>query len=254
MPQFYLAGDWGKSSQTTLICDISSDLAHHLRVRRINPSDLFTVFDGKGSTAKARLLGLSHPARQIEITDIQYDLHREPDYRIELIQGLAGGDKMDWIIEKAVETGAARVLPVESERSVLRLLGDPKRSEKRLAHWQAIAQSACEQCDRSVIPSIDSIQSYSNAIENAKTEIKVLLSPEAKESFEQFLNRLTPGDISLVIGPEGGLSPSEEGLARQAGFEILSLGPRVLRTETAGIVAITAVHSIWKLKRASEKN
>jgi len=161
---------------------------------------------------------------------------------------------MDWIVEKAVETGAARVLPVECERSVIRLLGDPKRSEKRLAHWQAIAQSACEQCDRSVIPSIDSIQSYGDAIKNAKTEIKVLLSPEAKDSFEQFLNRQTPGDISLVIGPEGGLSPSEEGLAQQAGFEILSLGPRVLRTETAGIVAITAVHSIWKLKRAGEKN
>lgn len=248
MPQFYLAGDWSKSSQTTLICDISSDLAHHLRVRRINSSEFFTVFDGRGSTAKARLLGLSHPARQIEITDIQHDLHRESLYRIELIQGLAGGDKMDWIVEKAVETGVAHVLPAECERAVLRLLGDPKRSERRIAHWQAIAQSACEQCDRSVIPSISPIQSYGNAIENAKTKIKVLLSPEAKDSFEPFLNQQTPGDISLVIGPEGGLSPSEERLAQQAGFEILSLGPRVLRTETAGIVAITAVHSIWKLK------
>lgn len=254
MPQFYLAGDWGKSNQTTLICDVHSDLAHHLRVRRINTSEFFTVFDGKGSTAKARLVHLSNPVQQIEITDIQCDLHREPNYSIELIQGLAGGDKMDWIVEKAVETGVARILPTECERSVVRLLGDPKRSEKRLTHWQSIAQSACEQCDRSVIPNIESIQSFGNAIKNIKADIKVLFSPEAKHSFEQFLSQQTPSDICLVIGPEGGLSSNEEGLAQRAGFEILSLGPRVLRTETAGIVAITAVHSIWNLKRASEKN
>lgn len=254
MPQFYLDGDWGKSNQTRLICEVNSDLAHHLRVRRINHTELFTIFDGKGSIGKARLLDHSNLVRQIEITDIQHDLHREPLYSIELIQGLAGGDKMDWIVEKAVETGAASILPTECERSVVRLLGDPKRSEKRLAHWQSIAQSACEQCDRTVIPNIEPIQSYGNAIKKTKADMKVLFSPEAKHSFEQFLNQQTPGAICLVVGPEGGFSSSEEALAQEAGFEILSLGPRVLRTETAGIVAITAVHSIWNLKRVSEKN
>ena len=250
MPQFYLAGDWAQSNQVNLMYEINADLAHHLRVRRISDSESFTVFDGKGNTAKARLVSLSKQTGQIEIANIKTDLHRESPYRIELIQGLAGGDKMDWIIEKAVETGAAQITPVACERSVLKLQGDSKRLEKRLAHWCAIAEAACEQCDRTVIPQIAAVQSYDHAIHSTNSKIKILLSPDANESFEGFLNRQTPSTICLAIGPEGGYSPSEESLAKAAGFEILSLGPRVLRTETAGIVAITAVHTIWNLKRA----
>jgi len=250
MPQFYLAGDWAQSDQAPLICDINTYLSHHLRVRRINDSDSFSIFDGKGHTAKARLLSLSKQSGKIAITHIETDLHRESPYRIELIQGLAGGDKMDWIIEKAVETGVAQIIPVECERSVLRLHGDHKRSEKRLAHWCAIAEAACEQCDRTIIPQIGGVQDYKNAIGATYAKIKVLLSPNTNDSFERFLHQQTPEDICIAIGPEGGHSPNEEALAQQAGFQILSLGPRTLRTETAGIVAITAVHTVWNLKRA----
>ena len=250
MPQFYLAGDWAQSDQAPLICDINTDLAHHLRVRRINDSDSFSIFDGKGHTAKARLLSLSKQSGKIEITHIETDLHRESPYRIELIQGLAGGDKMDWIIEKAVETGVAQIIPVECERSVLRLHSDHKRSEKRLAHWCAIAEAACEQCERTIIPQIGAVQDYKNAIGATNAKIKVLLSPNTNDSFERFLHQQTPEDICIAIGPEGGHSPNEEALAQQSGFQILSLGPRTLRTETAGIVAITAVHTVWNLKRA----
>lgn len=250
MPQFYLAGDWAQSDQAPLICDINTDLAHHLRVRRINDSDSFSIFDGKGHTAKARLLSLSKQSGKIAITHIETDLHRESPYRIELIQGLAGGDKMDWIIEKAVETGVAKIIPVECERSVLRLHSDHKRSEKRLAHWCAIAEAACEQCERTIIPQIGAVQDYKNAIGATNAKIKVLLSPNTNDSFERFLHQQTPEDICIAIGPEGGHSPNEEALAQQAGFQILSLGPRTLRTETAGIVAITAVHTVWNLKRA----
>ena len=250
MPQFYLAGDWAQSDQAPLICDINTYLAHHLRVRRINDSDSFSIFDGKGHTAKARLLSLSKQSGKIEITHIETDLHRESPYRIELIQGLAGGDKMDWIIEKAVETGVAKIIPVECERSVLRLHSDHKRSEKRLAHWCAIAEAACEQCDRTIIPQIGAVQDYKNAIGATNAKIKVLLSPNTNDSFERFLHQQAPEDICIAIGPEGGHSPNEEALAQQAGFQILSLGPRTLRTETAGIVAITAVHTVWNLRRA----
>jgi 16S rRNA (uracil1498-N3)-methyltransferase len=249
MPQFYLAGDWAQSDQVPLICDINTDLAHHLRVRRINDSESFAIFDGKGRTAKARLLSLSKQTGKIEITHIKTDLHRESSYRIELIQGLAGGDKMDWIIEKAVETGVTQIIPVECERSVLRLQSDHKRSEKRLAHWCAIAEAACEQCDRTIIPQIWGVQDYKNAIGATYAKIKVLLSPNTNDSFERFLHQQTAEDICIAIGPEGGHSPNEEALAQQAGFQILSLGPRTLRTETAGIVAITAVHTVWNLKR-----
>ncbi len=157
---------------------------------------------------------------------------------------------MDWIIEKAVETGVAKIIPVECERSVLRLHSDHKRSEKRLVHWYAIAEAACEQCDRTIIPQIGGVQDYKNAIGATNAKIKVLLSPNTNDSFERFLHQQTPVDICIAIGPEGGHSPNEEALAQQAGFQILSLGPRTLRTETAGIVAITAVHTVWNLKRA----
>jgi len=157
---------------------------------------------------------------------------------------------MDWIIEKAVETGVTQIIPVECERSVLRLHSDHKRSVKRLAHWCAIAEAACEQCDRTIIPQIGGVQDYKNAIGATNAKIKVLLSPNTNDSFERFLHQQTPEDICIAIGPEGGHSPNEEALAQQAGFQILSLGPRTLRTETAGIVAVTAVHTVWNLKRA----
>ncbi len=248
MPQFYLAGDWAQADLPKLILPIDKDLAHHLRVRRIGPEDIFTVFDGKGHIAAGRLVDTNQSAPQIEIEQIQEDRQRELLYPIELIQGLASGDKMDWIIEKAVETGATSISPIECERSVVKLKNDPKRLEKRLLHWQAIAQAACEQCDRSVIPKVTSIQHPRDAFTQSKAGLKILLSTTSTDSLQQFINRHPPQSIVLAIGPEGGFCPEEEEYAKQAGFTALSLGPRILRTETAGIVTISAVQSIWSLK------
>ncbi|NCX51434.1 MAG: 16S rRNA (uracil(1498)-N(3))-methyltransferase [Burkholderiaceae bacterium] len=226
MPQFYLAGDWAQSKLPKLQVPIDGDLAH----------------------AVGRLSKINDAYPQIEIELIQEDRHRELPYYLELIQGLAGGDKMDWIIEKAVETGAASITPIECERSVVKLINDPKRQEKRLAHWQAIAQAACEQSDRSVIPKVTPIQYPRDAFKQSKAGLKILLSPTATDSLHQFLNRHSPQSIAIAIGPEGGFSLEEEASAKEAGFMALSLGPRILRTETAGIVAISAVESIWNLK------
>ncbi len=250
MPQFYLAGDWAQSKLPKLQVPIDRDLAHHLRVRRIGPDDVFTVFDGQGYAAVGRLSKINDAYPQIEIELIQEDRHRELPYYLELIQGLAGGDKMDWIIEKAVETGAASITPIECERSVVKLINDPKRQEKRLAHWQAIAQAACEQSDRSVIPKVTPIQYPRDTFKQSKAGLKILLSPTATDSLHQFLNRHSPQSIAIAIGPEGGFSLEEEVSAKEAGFMALSLGPRILRTETAGIVAISAVESIWNLKES----
>ena len=250
MPQFYLAGDWAQSKLPKLQVPIDRDLAHHLRVRRIGPDDVFTVFDGQGYAAVGRLSKINDAYPQIEIELIQEDRHRELPYYLELIQGLAGGDKMDWIIEKAVETGAASITPIECERSVVKLINDPKRQEKRLAHWQAIAQAACEQSDRSVIPKVTPIQYPRDTFKQSKAGLKILLSPTATDSLHQFLNRHSPQSIAIAIGPEGGFSLEEEVSAKEAGFMALSLGPRILRTETAGIVTISAVESIWNLKES----
>ena len=155
---------------------------------------------------------------------------------------------MDWVVEKAIETGAQVIVPLQCERSVIKLTrsSDFERAQKRLLHWQGIVQAACEQCDRTVLATVEPIQSFESYLQKPeKTKLKLLLSPDADKSLYLALIDTPPQDIILMIGPEGGHSPEEEAQAHAAGYQIVSLGDRVLRTETAGIVAITAVHSIW---------
>ena len=244
MPQFYLPGPWESQKPTTL----TAEVAHHLRVRRIEPGESFPVFDGKGQVAQAELLLLSGKTGQVQLNNIHTDTHRETTYAITLVQGLAGGDKMDWIIEKAVETGAQIIAPIQCERSILKLTrpSDQERAQKRLAHWEAIVQAACEQCDRTVFTALEPIQTFEAYLKaNLKPVLKLLLSPDATKSMYSVLIENTPQDVVLMIGPEGGHSQEEEAQAEAVGYQIVSLGERVLRTETAGTVAITTVHSIW---------
>ena len=156
MPQFYLPGPWETQKPTTL----NPEVAHHLRVRRIEPGETFPVFDGRGQVASAKLLSLGKKTGEVELSAIRTDIHRETPYAITLAQALAGGDKMDWIVEKAVETGAQKIIPLQCERSVIKLnrTSDAERAQKRLAHWQGIIQAACEQCDRTVLADLEPIQ------------------------------------------------------------------------------------------------
>jgi len=243
MPQFYLPGPWDSEKPTPL----TSEVAHHLRVRRIELGETFPIFDGKGQVAKAKLLSLSGKTGSAQLSEIQTDIHRETPYAITLAQGLAGGDKMDWIVEKAIETGAQVITPLQCERSILKLTrsSDQERAQKRLAHWKGIIQAACEQCDRTVLATLEPIQSFDEYLKQSKPALKLLLSPDATQNLYSVLIEKEPQDVILMIGPEGGHSPEEEARAQAAGYQIVSLGERVLRTETAGVVAITAVHSIW---------
>jgi 16S rRNA (uracil1498-N3)-methyltransferase len=254
MPQFYLPSPW-QSEKPSLL---TPELAHHLRVRRISPGENFPIFDGNGQVGQAELLSLTNKGGQAQISQIHTDTHRESPYAITLAQALAGGDKMDWIVEKAVETGAQVIAPLQCERSVLRLTrsSDTDRAQKRLLHWTGIVQAACEQCDRTVFAQVEPIQNFEDYLKKPKKpSLKLLLSPDASKSMYSVLIASAPQDIVLMIGPEGGHSPEEEALAERAGYQIVSLGTRVLRTETAGIVAITAVHSIWdaELQRELQK-
>jgi len=147
-----------------------------------------------------------------------------------------------------VETGAQIIAPLQCERSVIKLTrsGDEERAQKRFAHWNGIIQAACEQCDRTVFTRLEPIQTFAAYLNaSLKPKLKLLLSPDATKSMYSVLAENAPQDIVLMIGPEGGHSPEEEALAQTAGYQIVSLGERVLRTETAGVVAITAVHSVW---------
>lgn len=253
MPQFYLPGPWETQKPNIL----TPELAHHLRVRRIEVGEVFPIFDGKGHVAQAKLLLLSNKSGEAELSDIRLDTHRESAYAITLAQGLAGGDKMDWVLEKAIETGAQCIAPLQCERSVIKLSrpSDADRAQKRLLHWQGIVQAACEQCDRTVLATVEPIQTFESYLQKPqKAKLKLLLSPDADKSLSSVLMHSPAQDVILMIGPEGGHSPEEEALARAAGYEMVSLGDRVLRTETAGIVAITAIHTIWDLKIQNRLN
>ena len=243
MPQFYLPGPWDSEKPTPL----TPEVAHHLRVRRIELGETFPIFDGNGQVAKAKLLSLSGKSGSAQLSEIRTDIHRETPYAITLAQGLAGGDKMDWIVEKAIETGAQVITPLQCERSILKLTrsSDQERAQKRLAHWKGIIQAACEQCDRTVLATLEPIQNFDAYLKEPKSALKLLLSPDATQSLYSVLVENAPQDIILMIGPEGGHSPEEETQAQAAGYQIVSLGERILRTETAGVVAITAVHSVW---------
>ncbi len=244
MPQFYLPGPWEIQKPNTL----TPELAHHLRVRRIQVGERFSIFDGKGQVATAKLLTLTNKSGEAELSNICIDTHRESPYAITLAQGLAGGDKMDWVVEKAIETGAQVIAPLQCERSVIKLTrsSDAERAQKRLLHWQGIVQAACEQCDRTVLATVEPIQNFESYLQKPqKAKLKLLLSPDTDKILYSVLIDSPPQDIILMIGPEGGHTPEEEAQAQSAGYQLVSLGQRVLRTETAGIVAITAVHSIW---------
>ena len=244
MPQFYLPGPWESQKPTPL----TPEVAHHLRVRRIQVGESFPIFDGEGQVAEAQLLYLTGKTGLAQLSNIRTDTHRETPYAITLAQGLAGGDKMDWIVEKAIETGAQIIAPLQCERSILKLTrsSDSERAQKRLAHWKGIIQAACEQCDRTVLAQLEPIQTFEAYLKTSpKPALKLLLSPEATKSIYTVLAENHPQDVLLMIGPEGGHSPEEEAMAEAAGYQLISLGERVLRTETAGVVAITAVHSIW---------
>ncbi|AZH02276.1 16S rRNA (uracil(1498)-N(3))-methyltransferase [Bordetella pertussis] len=218
-------------------------LAHHaVRVLRLRAGAALVLFDGAGGEYPATLeiegkaawaqLG-AHVPREAELPG-----------RITLVHGLPAGDKMDWVVEKAVELGAWRVSPIAAQRSVLQLNG--ARAEKRLAHWQRIAQAAAEQCGRNRLMAVDAPQALAAWLAQAPgAALRLLCHPEAELDLAGALARhAAHDDICLLVGPEGGWSDEELEQARAAGVQAVRFGPRVLRTETAGIALIAAVSAI----------
>jgi 16S rRNA (uracil1498-N3)-methyltransferase len=248
MPQFYLPPPW----ETQKPHPLPVELLHHLRVRRISEGEVIPIFDGQGQIASATLIRMGNKAGELTITAVRQDIQSEPPYSITLAQGLAGGDKMDWVIEKAVETGASRIVPLQCERSVIKLTrnSDSERAQKRLIHWRAITQAACEQCERTVLPLVEPVQAFEDypiqaSDADLKGILKLIFSTGDHPSLANTIAPLPPQDVILLIGPEGGFTPDEIELAIKAGFQAVSLGKRILRTETAGIAAISTIHAIW---------
>jgi 16S rRNA (uracil1498-N3)-methyltransferase len=248
MPQFYLPPPW----ETQKPHPIPVELLHHLRVRRIGEGEVIPIFDGQGQIATATLIRMGNKAGELSIAAVKQDTQSEPPYGITLAQGLAGGDKMDWVVEKAVETGASRINPLQCERSVIKLhrSSDAERAQKRLIHWRAITQAACEQCERTMLPQVEPIQAIADYLSEASNDcfngaLKLIFCTGDHPSLAKTIASLPVQNVILLIGPEGGFTPEEIALAMKAGFKAVSLGKRILRTETAGIAAISTIHAIW---------
>ncbi len=223
--------------------DLPRDMARHIMVLRLSPGDDITLFNGQGGEYHAKIVSMQRHQTKAEI--ISFSGHEtELPYKITLAQGIPEAGKMDWIIEKAVELGVQKIVPVMTLRSVVRL--NAERAGKRLSRWQSIVISASEQCGRNRLPDITPPVSFSDCISSLSASSAMMFSPRATESLASRIAGQTPHDVTLLIGPEGGFSPEEEELARQNGVIFLSMGPRILRTETAGLAAVSAINAIWE--------
>lgn len=215
--------------------------AHHLaRVLRVREGEWLTLFDGHGGEYPALVDSVARGEVVVTVGE-HCPIERESALAVTLVQALQAADKMDVTIQKAVELGAVRIVPVAAERSVLRLAGE--RAEKRLAHWRQVAISACEQCGRNRVPTIEPIRGLADWLgEPSPVPLRLLLSPAGAEG----LSALPPAEsMEILVGPEGGFAEHEMTSALRVGYRPLRLGPRVLRTETAGLAMLAALQARW---------
>jgi 16S rRNA (uracil1498-N3)-methyltransferase len=221
--------------------ELPTSVAHHVRVRRLTEGETVVLFDGRGGESAGTL------SFEDKKTFVELGQHNpkeaELSGEITLIQALPSGDKMDWIIEKAVELGVHRLIPVAAQRSVLKLSGP--RLEKRLEHWRGIITSASEQCGRNRLMRLDAPQPLEQALAATPSRQRLLCDPEAAYTLAQHLEaglqeQKEIAALSLLIGPEGGWSPEEVAAAIRQGVTKIKFGSRVLRTETAGLALVAA--------------
>ncbi|MDA0571251.1 16S rRNA (uracil(1498)-N(3))-methyltransferase [Burkholderia gladioli] len=242
VPRFFV--DVLLADQASIV--LPAEVARHVQVLRLEPGDALTLFDGSGGQYRAELVEIGK--RTAVARTLAFEARElETPYRITLAQGIAGGDKMDWLIEKAVELGVAGVAPLSTSRGVVRLSGE--RADKRVAHWQGVVRAACEQCGRNRVPAVAAVSDYAAWLaalpSPVEGEVRLMLSPRASIAFAELPKQAPTGEIRLLIGPEGGLSPAEEDAARECGFRAIVLGARVLRTETAGMAMLAALAARW---------
>lgn len=216
---------------------IDGDAANHIaRVLRLAPGAALIVFDGSGGEYAARIEAVRKGAVVVAVEE-RLAAERESALCLTLAQGVSRGERMDWVVQKATELGVTRIIPVLTERTVVKL--DAKQSERRLLHWRGIAVAACEQSGRAHIPDISAPQTLRDFLARSREEraTRVLLSPAGQARIGDLT--LEDGGMLVLIGPEGGLAEAEQQAAVAAGFVPVRLGPRVLRTETAAVAALT---------------
>lgn len=236
MPRFYLP-------PSVLVSDafsLPNTAARHVQVLRYQPGEIIELFNGLGKVYQAEITSMGKKNVDVLIRE-STDINLESPLNITLMQSISSSDRMDLTIQKAVELGVTVIQPVLTERSSQRLSGE--RAMKKLERWLDIAIGACEQCGRTVVPQIQPITGLSDALcALGVDDLKLLMSLNQPRALNQFTQ---PQAVVLLVGPEGGLSQAEEELAINHGFNAISTGPRVLRTETASLAAIAAMQLLW---------
>jgi len=235
--------------------ELPAEAAHHaVRVLRLGTGALLEVFDGAGRRAAAIVLSADRDRCTVEIDAAIVSSVAMSGLQITLLQGIAAADRMDWIIEKSIELGVARVIPMMTQRSTVKL--DPERAKKRHLHWQRIAVAACMQCGQDQLPKIEAPLPARVAFSDRVSDPgqRLILDPLAQDSLVQTVrSRLASDQASdqagrgrwvMAVGPESGFDPDEIEAAKRAGFKPVRIGPRILRTETAGPAAIAALQTL----------
>jgi len=244
MTRLFFAGPL--SADATIRLD--TDASHHaLRVLRLERGDIIELFNGDGLRYPATLLDTDARAASVQVGS-PVEACTESPLPLSLAQALPSGDKMDWVVEKAIELGVHTIAPLMSSRSILRL--DASRTEKRLAHWRRIAIAACMQCGRDRVPEISAPVDLARWLLDRHQLAKAhsdtappgfMLSPRGSTRLAEIVK---PQSATwILVGPEAGLSEQEESLAIEYGWQPLRLGPRILRTETAGLAALAALQA-----------
>jgi 16S rRNA (uracil1498-N3)-methyltransferase len=237
-PRIHVPRDGTTPWQPDLELSLPDLAARHVQVLRLQPHDALVLFDGFGGQWQA---SVAHMGRQsVRATLFRHEpIERELRTQVHVLLSLTANERMDAAIEKATELGVARITPVLAQRSVLRLHGE--RADKRLAHWRAVAASACEQCGRNRLPVIDAVVDATAAFGQVATSDRWLLSlGEGTQAFAQRW-QARPNSVALAVGPEGGWSAHEEQAARAAHWLPTHLGTRVLRADTAPLAALGVI-------------
>ena len=237
MPRFYV--DFALSPDS--VVKLPDDVVRHLNVLRVKNTEEIVLFNGNGKAYPALPEVLEKRRASVRILREEATDNESP-LNITLVQAVSSAERMDFTLQKSVELGVAEIRPVISERCVVRLSGE--RAEKRVARWQEIVVSACEQSGRNIVPKVLPLTTYAQALQQLPQETTKLLMSLNRA---QKLGDVQPqsGKVVFMVGPEGGWTEKEEQQAFDAGFQSVTLGKRVLRTETASLAAIAAMQTLW---------
>ncbi len=236
-PRFYLDQPLAPGARFSLP---PGPARHAARALRLAAGDAITLFNGRGGEYAARIERIHKDEVAVSIGGFA-DVERESPLRVMLAQGISSGERMDYTLQKAVELGVAAIQPIAAKRSVVKLAGE--RADKRIAHWQGVVASACEQCGRNQVPTVAPPLTLAHWLGQHGAQRLLFLSPLAEA---RLADLPAPSDVDcLVAGPEGGFEADEIAALNAAGALAVRLGPRVLRTETAALAALAAMQTLW---------